>query len=79
MGFFDRFLSRSIPAENPPAPTEPSASGGGVLPVTRVDGQVIGSGVPGPITQRLVDTYWAWHRDPRLATPVDYGPDAGFE
>ncbi len=32
MGFFDRFLSKSNPAENPPAPAEPSASGGGVLP-----------------------------------------------
>lgn len=49
-----------------------STSGGGVLPVTRVDGQAIGSGVPGPITQRLVDTYWAWHQDPRYSTPIAY-------
>ncbi len=49
-----------------------STSGGGVLPVTRVDGQTIGSGVPGPVTQRLVDTYWAWHKDPRYSTPIDY-------
>ena len=32
MGFFDRFLSKSSPAESPPAPAEPTASGGGVLP-----------------------------------------------
>ncbi|MBS0663024.1 MAG: hypothetical protein JSR48_07145 [Verrucomicrobia bacterium] len=32
MGFFDRFLSKSNPAESQPAPAEPSASGGGVLP-----------------------------------------------
>jgi branched-chain amino acid aminotransferase len=49
-----------------------SSSGGGVLPVTRVDGQVLGSGQVGPLTQRLQDTYWAWHGDPRYSTPVAY-------
>lgn len=49
-----------------------STSGGGVLPVTRVDGQAIGSGRPGPVTRRLVDTYWAWHRDPKYSLPIDY-------
>ena len=49
-----------------------STSGGGVLPVTRVDGRPVGSGQPGPLTQRLRDAYWAWHRDPRYATPVAY-------
>ena len=47
-----------------------SSSGGGVLPVTRVDGQPLGDGRPGPVTRRLVQTYWDWHRDPRLCTPV---------
>ena len=51
-----------------------STSGGGVLPVTRVDQQVIGDGKPGPVTQRLVDTYWAWHKDPAHSQPIDYGP-----
>lgn len=49
-----------------------STSGGGVLPVTRVDGDAIADGLPGPITRRLVDTYWAWHRDPALNRPIDY-------
>jgi branched-chain amino acid aminotransferase len=49
-----------------------STSGGGVLPVTTVDQCVIGSGKPGPITQRLVQTYWAWHSDPAYSTPIDY-------
>lgn len=49
-----------------------STSGGGVLPVTRVDGRPVGSGLVGTITQRLVETYWAWHRDPRYTTPVAY-------
>jgi branched-chain amino acid aminotransferase len=49
-----------------------STSGGGVLPVTRVDGRPVGSGQPGAWTHRLAETYWAWHRDPRYATPVGY-------
>jgi branched-chain amino acid aminotransferase len=49
-----------------------SSSGGGVLPVTRVDGQPVGTGEVGPVTQRLVQTYWDWHRDPRYSTPVAY-------
>jgi branched-chain amino acid aminotransferase len=49
-----------------------TSSGGGVLPVTRVDGHAIGSGQPGVLTRRLRDTYWDWHRDPRYSTPVAY-------
>lgn len=49
-----------------------STSGGGVLPVTRVDGHPIGDGLVGPITRRLVDTYWAWHADPAHSLPIDY-------
>ncbi len=50
-----------------------STSGGGVLPVTRVDQLQIGDGKPGPVTRRLVDTYWAWHKDPAYSQPIDYG------
>jgi branched-chain amino acid aminotransferase len=51
-----------------------TSTGGGIMPVTRVDDRILGNGVPGPITARLVDLYWAkqeagWH-----GTPVDY-PD----
>ncbi len=49
-----------------------SSSGGGVLPVTRVDGRAVGTGEVGPITRRLVKTYWDWHADPRYSTPVRY-------
>ena len=49
-----------------------STSGGGVLPVTRVDQQTIGDGRPGPITRRLVQTYWDWHTDPAYSVPIDY-------
>lgn len=49
-----------------------STSGGGVLPVTKVDDRQIGDGRPGPVTQRLVETYWAWHKDPAYSRPIDY-------
>ena len=47
-----------------------SSSGGGVLPVTRVNGQSIGDGKPGPTTWRIREVYWQWHDDPRFVTPV---------
>jgi branched-chain amino acid aminotransferase len=49
-----------------------SSSGGGVLPVTRVDGQTIGQGAPGPRTRQLLQIYWDWHRDAKYSTPIDY-------
>lgn len=49
-----------------------STSGGGVLPVTRVDRLTIGDGMPGPITRQLVQTYWDWHADPAYSLPIDY-------
>lgn len=48
-----------------------SSSGGGVLPVSRLDGRPVGDGRPGPLTRQLVDTYWAWHRDPAYSQPVE--------
>ena len=49
-----------------------STSGGGVLPVTRVDGHSVGDGAVGPVTRQLVQTYWDWHRDPRYSRPIRY-------
>jgi branched-chain amino acid aminotransferase len=49
-----------------------TSSGGGLMPVTRVNGQVIGDGQPGRITQRLAQTYWDWHRRPEYSSPVGY-------
>lgn len=49
-----------------------STSGGGVLPVSRVDESTIGDGAPGTITRKLIETYWAWHADPAYSLPIDY-------
>ncbi len=50
-----------------------STTAGGVMPVTRVDGRVMGNDRPGPVSMRLRETFWAkraagWH-----ASPIDYG------
>ena len=49
-----------------------SSSGGGVLPVTRVDGRAIGDGTPGGTTHKLLQTYWEWHRLPQYSQAIDY-------
>ena len=35
-----------------------SSTAGGIMPVTRVDGQPLGTGRPGPLTMRLRRLYW---------------------
>ncbi len=49
-----------------------TSTAGGIMPVTKVDGQVLGDGRPGPITGRLREQYWALHRDPRYSSPILY-------
>lgn len=49
-----------------------SSSGGGVLPVTRVDGTAIGNGAVGAVTRKFVHAYWALHKDPSLNLPIVY-------
>lgn len=47
-----------------------SSSGGGVLPIARVDGVALPR-FPGPVTTRLHDAYWALHDEPGYGDPVD--------
>ncbi len=49
-----------------------SSSGGGVLAVTRVDGQPISAGAIGPVTRKLQQTYWDLHKDPSMSLPIAY-------
>jgi branched-chain amino acid aminotransferase len=52
-----------------------TSTAGGVMPITRLDDEPVGTGLVGPVTRELRENYWAAHDDPRYATPVDY--DAG--
>ncbi len=49
-----------------------TSSGGGVLPIAKIDGRPVAGAWPGPITRRLQDAYWALHDDPRHRDPVEY-------
>ncbi|MDQ3912511.1 MAG: aminotransferase class IV [Actinomycetota bacterium] len=49
-----------------------TSTAGGIIPITKVDGEPVGDGVPGPLTLRLRDAYWKLHEDPRFAAPVRY-------
>jgi branched-chain amino acid aminotransferase len=65
---------RALPADELRSADEVflSTSGGGVLPVTRVDGQAIGSGRPGPVTGRIQRSYWEWHQRPEHSQRIAY-------
>lgn len=47
-----------------------TSTAGGVMPVTRVDGALVGGGTPGPVTRALHDLYWQRHAEGWHATPV---------
>ena len=53
-----------------------TSSGGGIIPVARVDGVPVAGREPGqfgPIAEQLRRDYWALHGNPRYCEPVDYG------
>ncbi len=49
-----------------------TSTAGGIMPIRKIDDQVIGTGNRGPVTKRLTDMYWALHDDADYTTPVDY-------
>jgi branched-chain amino acid aminotransferase len=49
-----------------------TSTAGGVMPVTRISGQVVGDGMPGALTTRLNMAYWKLHDDPDYTIAVDY-------
>lgn len=49
-----------------------TSTAGGIMPVTRVEGRILGNGAPGPITSKLATAYEALHSDERYLTWVDY-------
>jgi branched-subunit amino acid aminotransferase/4-amino-4-deoxychorismate lyase len=49
---------------------------GGVMPVSRLDGRIMGNDRPGPISTALRERYWARRAEGWHATPVNYEEDA---
>ena len=49
-----------------------SSTAGGVIPVTRLDGRILGNDAPGPLTMRLREAYWVLHESDPEAVAVSY-------
>ena len=65
---------RNLPAEGALSADEVfiTTTAGGLIPITKIDGQAIGAGVPGPVIQKLQKRYWETHDDPRYILEIDY-------
>ena len=49
-----------------------SSSGGGVIPIVRVNETIYGNGMKGPISVRLNETYWQWTTLEKYRDPINY-------
>src|SRR5581483_1509251 len=47
-----------------------SSTAGGIMPVTKVDGKILGDGRPGPVSWRLHELYWEKREAGWLGTAV---------
>lgn len=45
---------------------------GGVMPITKLDGEPVNDGTIGPITRQIWEDYWAAHYDPKLSFAIKY-------
>ena len=67
-------VQRNLAAEEALAADEVfiTTTAGGLIPITKIDGQAIGTGAPGPVTRKLQNHYWEVHEDPRYTSKIDY-------
>ena len=67
-------VQRNLPADEVLAADEVfiTSTAGGIIPITKIDGQAIGTGAPGQVTQELQKRYWEVHADPRYTLKIDY-------
>ena len=49
-----------------------SSSGGGVIPIIRVNETIFGNGASGPISVKLNETYWKWTTLEKYRDPISY-------
>ena len=47
-----------------------SSTAGGIVPITRIDGEPVSDGRPGPLSQRLAKLYWEKYDEDAWTTPV---------
>jgi branched-chain amino acid aminotransferase len=67
-------LQQNLPASAALAADEVfiTTTAGGIIPITKIDGNVIGTGAPGPATEALQKRYWQLHEDQRYTLRIDY-------
>ena len=51
-----------------------ATTAGGPVPVTRVNGRIFGHDAIGPLTAKILHTYWDWHKREDLALKIRYTP-----
>ncbi len=49
-----------------------TTTGGGAVPITRVNQRIFSNDAIGPLTRKISDTYWDWHNDPAMSEAVRY-------
>ena len=49
-----------------------ATTAGGVVPVTRINGRILCNDVIGPTTNKILQTYWEWHKREHLRLQVRY-------
>ncbi|MEM7506018.1 MAG: aminotransferase class IV [Pseudomonadota bacterium] len=49
-----------------------ATTGGGPVPVVKVDDRHFSNGAPGPVTQQIRADYWQWMMDPRFREEIAY-------
>ncbi len=49
-----------------------TSTAGGIIPITKIDDQIIGNGKTGLITKTLQDAYWSLHSNPEYSYRIDY-------
>ena len=53
-----------------------ATTAGGPVPVTRVNGSIFGNDAIGPLTAKILHTYWDWHKREDLALKIRYTPSS---
>ena len=49
-----------------------ATTAGGVVPVTRINGRILCNDIIGPTTNKILQTYWEWHKREHLRLEVRY-------
>lgn len=49
-----------------------ATTAGGPVPVTRVNKRILGNDTPGPIAEKITQTYWDWHERDTLTEVIRY-------